>query len=141
MIARRMMRALLCLIVSVPVAAFAAAESGNGSFSADQAARGAKVYADNCASCHGGAMEGADVTPPLTGPRFLSNWSSQSVGALVQRIHTTMPQDSPGSLGMGATRDVAAHILAENGFAAGGAELPTDPAALDAVKIGTPPAK
>jgi len=135
-----MTRIPLLLALSIPMIA-AAAETSGGAYSQAQAARGAKVFADNCASCHGAAMEGMDVTPPLTGPRFAANWSSQSIGALVQRIHTTMPQDSPGTLGMGDTRDVVAHILASNGYPAGPADLPTDNAALDALKLGAPPAK
>ena len=131
---------LLPLILAVPMLASAADTSG-GLYSLTQATRGAKAYAEHCASCHGTALQGMDVSPSLVGPRFLANWSDQSVGALVQRIHTTMPQDDPGSMGMAATRDVAAYIIESNGFPAGAAELPTDAAALDAIKLGTPPAK
>jgi mono/diheme cytochrome c family protein len=135
-----MTRAFLLLILAMPMLA-SAADPSSGIYSLAQATRGAKSYGENCASCHGAGLQGVDVSPPLVGPRFVANWSDQSVEALVQRIHTTMPQDDPGALGLSATRDLVAYILESNGYPVGAAELPTDTAALDAIKLGAPPAK
>jgi mono/diheme cytochrome c family protein len=128
---------ILLPVLAIPMIA-GAAETSSGPYSVAQATRGAKSYGEHCASCHGAGLQGVDVTPPLVGPRFIANWSDQSIGALVQRIHTTMPQDDPGALGMGATRDVVAYILENNAYPTGAADLPTDAAALDAIKLGTP---
>jgi cytochrome c553 len=61
-----------------------------GVYSPAQLARRASLYANQCARCHGASMEGLDVAPPLTGQRFLSNWTSQSVAELAKRIRTSM---------------------------------------------------
>ena len=112
-----------------------------GIYSKAQLDRGAALYADNCARCHGGSMEGLDVAPPLTGQRFLGNWTNQPVGELVKRIRTTMPLDMPGSLGVTASTEIAADLLAANGYPAGQADLPTTSGDQQAIMIDAPPGK
>jgi S-disulfanyl-L-cysteine oxidoreductase SoxD len=125
---------------SVLAFAFAAAAQGGrvataGIYSKAQADRGAKLFADSCARCHGSSMEGLDVAPPLTGPRFLGNYVSQPAAALSSRIRTSMPLDMPGSLGLQASADLVAAILAANGYPAGDMELPSSNAAQQAMTI------
>jgi hypothetical protein len=45
---------------------------------------------------------------------------------LVERIRTTMPQDSPGTLSRMQTVDIVAFMLEKNGLAAGTTPLPVD---------------
>ncbi len=99
--------------------------ASTGVYSKAQAARGKAVYSESCSSCHGDALEGADVIPPLSGTRFIGNWKGQPVGELAARIRTTMPADQPGSLGQTASAEITAYLLEANGFPAGEAELPT----------------
>lgn len=114
--------------------------ASTGVYSKAQAERGAALYADNCARCHGASMEGLDVAPPLTGALFLGNWSGQPVAALAARIRTTMPLDHPGALGLTASAEITADLLAANGYPAGPADMPTGAQALQALTIDAPPA-
>jgi quinoprotein glucose dehydrogenase len=120
--------------------AFAAAAQGGsvasqGVYSKAQADRGMKLYADTCARCHGSSMEGLDVAPPLTGARFLGNYVNQPAAALSSRIRTSMPLDMPGTLGLQASADLTAAILAANTYPAGDTELPSSSSAQQAITI------
>jgi mono/diheme cytochrome c family protein len=126
--------------LSLAVAALAQTAS-KGIYSKAQAERGAALYAETCARCHGPSMEGLDVAPPLTGGLFLGNWSGQPVAALAARIRTTMPLDQPGTLGLAASAELTAVLLAANGYPTGPADMPTGAAALRALTIDAPPGK
>jgi cytochrome c len=107
--------------------------ASKGVYTKAQATRGAALYEAECARCHGGAMEGIDVAPPLSGARFLSNWTGQPISALATRIRTTMPLDEPGKLGQAASADLVAALLDANGYPAGEVELsPKSTAPIDA---------
>jgi quinoprotein glucose dehydrogenase len=112
-----------------------------GVYGKAQADRGAQLYTDNCARCHGTSMEGLDVAPSLTGARFLGNWTGQPVAGISTRIRTSMPLDNPGALGLGASADITAAILAANGYPAGDADLPSSVSAQQAMILDAPPAK
>jgi len=94
----------------------------DGVYSGAQAARGQQLYKAQCASCHGNSMEGTNG-PPLVGESFLSNWSAQPLGNLVDKIQTTMPFNLPASLSRSQATDLAAYILQAGKFPAGQAEL------------------
>ena len=126
---------------ALSLAALAHAQpASKGVYSKAQAERGAALYADTCARCHGASMEGLDVAPPLTGGLFLGNWSGMPVAALAARIRTTMPLDHPGTLGLAASAEITTAILAANGYPAGAADMPTGMTALQALTIDAPPA-
>ena len=93
-----------------------------GVYAAGQAARGGQVYRDQCASCHGDALEGS-VGPPLAGDGFLAVWSARPLVELVDKIHNTMPLQAPAPLSREESIDLTAHILEAGGFPAGAAEL------------------
>jgi quinoprotein glucose dehydrogenase len=114
--------------------------ASTGVYSKAQAERGQALYAQQCAGCHGPALAGADVNPPLSGPRFLGNWQGQPVAALTGMIRTNMPADNPGALGLSATADVTAYILSQNGYPAGEADMPTSSSAQNELQIDPPPA-
>ena len=94
----------------------------DGVYSISQAARGLQIYKTQCAECHGAAMEGTSG-PPLAGDFFLSNWSTRSLSALVDRIQKTMPFSAPGTLTRQQSTDLAAALLQGGKFPAGPAEL------------------
>jgi mono/diheme cytochrome c family protein len=125
----KILTGLALVAVAAPALAQAPAKASAGAYTKAQADRGAALFSANCARCHGEALEGVDVAPPLTGARFLANWTGHPVAALAIRIRTTMPMDNPGALGLAQAADVTAYILSQNGYPAGAAELPSGPAA------------
>jgi len=98
----------------------------DGVYTAEQTRRGETAYLQTCASCHGTALEGGDMTPPLVGGAFTSNWNDLTVGDLFDRIRTTMPLDNPGRLSRTQTADVIAFVLKANDWPTGTTELPAD---------------
>ena len=128
-----------CVAAVLTVAGMALAQNvSTGVYSPAQVARGADLYAAQCARCHGASMEGLDVAPPLTGGTFLSHWTGQPLAALATRVRTTMPIDKPGTLGQAASADLVASILDANGYPAGKADLPPGNAALGAMTLDAP---
>lgn len=107
----------------------------NGVYTAEQAKRGAALYANSCGSCHGLELNGGESAPPLTGGDFMSNWSGLTVGDLFDRIRTTMPADRPGTLTREQTANVVAHILNVGQFPAGTTELSTRTETLKQISI------
>jgi len=109
----------------------------SGVYTAAQAERGAAVYAQDCANCHGMGLEGADMSPALAGAAFMANWNDLTLGDLFERIRISMPANRPGTLSRRDNADVIAHLLRENQFPAGTTELPTETPALRALKFVT----
>jgi mono/diheme cytochrome c family protein len=108
-------------------------------YTADQAKRGATLYGEQCASCHGEKMEGvADLFPALTGDPFVKNWTGKSVGELYEKIATTMPALDPGSLKPDQVADIVAHILNSSKYPAGTTALAASADSLKTIKIDAP---
>ena len=111
----------------------------DGVYTEAQSKRGDKVYADNCATCHGPKLEGTDTGgPTLVGKDFVNGWKEMSAGALLSKISMDMPSNAPGTLTPAQYADVMAFVLSVNKYPAGQTELPTDAAALKAVKMAEP---
>jgi len=110
----------------------------DGVYSEAQATRGEKVYAASCASCHGDDLSGGGQTPALAGKEFNGDWNDLSMGDLFDRTRLSMPADKPGSLTPEQTVDVMAYLLKKGTFPTGLADLPTDTAALKAIKFISP---
>ena len=87
-------------------------------FTAEQAEAGLATYTQACAACHG-----ADHRPlppaPLGGEYLIANWRTRNTNFLRAQRPTTMPPESPGSLGEDGYLTVMAFILQRNGNAAG----------------------
>lgn len=94
-----------------------------GSYTAAQAQRGAPIYAENCAACHGASLAGDDLAPPLTGPVFVGRWQARPLADLQETLHSTMPQNSPGGLGRQQSADVLAYVLSRGNVPAGTKEI------------------
>jgi mono/diheme cytochrome c family protein len=112
----------------------------DGVYSEPQAARGETVYKESCTSCHGDDLSGSGQAPGLAGKEFNGDWVDLSLGDLFERTHVSMPADKPGSLTPAQTADVIAYLLKKGTFPAGAADLPSDTAALKAIKFVNPPA-
>ena len=130
---------LFALAAVLPVLLFAQTKTtGDGVYTAAQAARGESVYSSKCASCHGPDLTGDGQASPLAGKDFTSAWNDQPLSDFFERIHATMPADAPGSLQPAEVADVVAFILNRNGMPAGEAELTAEPSAIKGVKFVTP---
>jgi mono/diheme cytochrome c family protein len=110
----------------------------DGVYTAAQATRGQKIYADSCASCHGDDLSGGGQTPALAGKDFNVDWNDLAMSDLFDRTHGTMPADKPGTLTPAQTADVIAFLLEKGNFPAGPAELPVEAAALKGIKFVSP---
>ncbi len=119
------MRAAALLITAAAVFSQTSRSVWEGVFTADQAKAGQQLYSDECASCHGLALNGGESAPPLAGGEFLSNWNGLTVGDLFDRIRTTMPADRPGHLNREQTANILAHILSVNQFPTGTTPMQT----------------
>ncbi len=118
--------ALSAFVLTVELPAQPAA--WNPAFTAQQAARGATVYAANCQMCHMENLSGGDIAPPVAGAAFLARWSTRGVGQLLRYIQVQMPLHSPGGLRPQQNADVLAYLLEKSGVAAGAKalDLPAD---------------
>lgn len=113
------------LVGSVHLAAQQAAPAAGwaGAYSAAQAQRGAPLYEEMCAGCHGAALAGDALAPALTGPAFLGRWQARPLGELLETLHNTMPQNSPGGMSRQQSADVLAFVLSKSGAPAGNREI------------------
>jgi alcohol dehydrogenase (cytochrome c) len=104
----------------------------SASFSAAQVNRGATVYTQYCAQCHGATLQG-DSGPALTGTTFHQTYGGGTAAQLYDFISRQMPQNAPGTLSQTQYLDVTAYALSQNGQQAGA--LPLTVASLDKVAI------
>ena len=107
----------------------------DGVYTDDQASRGQGLYKEHCASCHADTMTGGEMSPPLAGGDFLSNWNGLTLGELFERIRTTMPLNKAGKLSREVNADITAYILSFNKFPAGKTELPHTTEFLKQIRI------
>jgi mono/diheme cytochrome c family protein len=115
----------------------AAASVLDGVYTEAQAARGMELYDKQCTLCHGEKLDGG-IAPGLTGDDFTSEWVTQTVGDMVEKMRQTMPADDPGKLTPAQATDIAAYILSKNKYPAGQKELATEVAALKQIRIVKP---
>jgi quinoprotein glucose dehydrogenase len=98
----------------------------DGVYTADQATRGRGFYAEHCARCHGGDLEGGEHRA-LAGDRFWTSWQDTTLERLLRHVSTNMPHSEDGSLrgtlGARVYADIIAYILSRNEFPAGTTEL------------------
>ena len=107
----------------------------DGIYTKDQATRGGELYRKSCASCHGDDLSGQGQAPPLSGDDFKAGWSGMTVGDLFDRIQTSMPADSPGSLKPEQNAGILAFILQVNQFPPAGQELSSDTDSLKKIRF------
>jgi alcohol dehydrogenase (cytochrome c) len=85
-------------------------------FTAEQAEAGLASYTQACAACHGADLRTLP-NAPLVGDEFVAKWRTRSTNDLLAQLRTTMPPESPGSLGEDGYLGVMAYILQRNGNA------------------------
>ena len=119
---------------AAPATADAAKHSvWDGVYTEGQAQRGKELYAASCLACHGENLEGSGPAKPLSGPDFAANWNGLTMGAMLERVRTTMPMDKPGTLSRQQIADVLSFVLSINKMPAGSTELPRQTEILNGV--------
>lgn len=103
-------------------------------YTADQATAGKKVYADECAQCHGDDLSGM-AGPALKGPHFASPKANFKVSDIYDIVVHNMPATAPGSLTEEQYVNVMAFLLQENGMPAGSTKLTAASAAGSKVPL------
>jgi cytochrome c len=125
------------LIAAISLAGQAQQTVWDGVYTEEQATRGAGVYGEKCAMCHGDGLGGVEAAPPLTGPAFYANWEGESLNALFERIRMSMPLDNPGSLSRAQNADIVAHMLKVGGYPAGSSPLEGQAGVMTGIKVLT----
>src|ERR1051325_9771675 len=82
--------AFSCLLAGSAALALQTPRTVNdGIYTDQQAMRGQTLYEKRCATCHGANLAGR-TGPPLTGDDFLSDWDTQPLLELANKILKTM---------------------------------------------------
>ncbi|MFT9089381.1 MAG: cytochrome c [Acetobacter okinawensis] len=103
------------------------------SFSAEQVAHGAQIYATTCAACHGPDLAGGHDVPDL-GPYFTTRWASTPLDRLASAVSHAAPLMPPQD-----TAALVAFILHHNGVtSASNAPLPMEEARLANIRFPAP---
>ena len=121
----------MCALLAVVISAAADDKKtiADKVYSTAQADRGEARFKTSCSSCH---------TPSsFSGGAFAERWSGQTIAAPFDFVSNAMPENDPGSLKAEEYVSVLAFMLRVNGYPAGDAELPTDPASLKQIAIDT----
>lgn len=121
----------LSAVALLPAAAFAQ----DASYTAEQASRGARTYAENCSGCHGSGLGGQAEAPGLIGGGIRTTYLSDTANLLFDFLTAAMPQQAPGSLTPQQYADLAAFLMSKNRIPAGTTELPPDSATLATLKV------
>lgn len=108
--------------------------AGQRLYTAPQAARGAGIYEQRCASCHGTLSAIVPEVAALLGDHtFRNRWRGRALAELFAVIQETMPQDDPGTLSPEQTVDLVAFILEGHRLPPGETPLGADVEQLRAV--------
>ena len=105
----------------------------DGAYTEEQAKRGKLAYEQGCAECHGPALEGDDMSPPLVGSDFLWAWDGLSLGDLFERIRISMPDGKANSMSRQEKADSLAYLLMMNEMPPGDEELAPQAANLNPI--------
>lgn len=103
-------------------------------FTIAQADAGAAKYSDNCAQCHGPALEGR-AGPALKGKHFANPAANFHVGDIFTIVSQNMPATQPASLPPDDYVEIMAFLLRENGYPAGNTKLTFDEAKQSTVPL------
>jgi mono/diheme cytochrome c family protein len=102
----------------------------DGVFTANQAAQGQQLFAQECSMCHQAAN--------YTGVNFAAKWGEGTLGDVYQDVALTMPPANAGGLTPATYASIVAFFASESGYTAGNEALPGDVAQLRAIAIGAP---
>jgi alcohol dehydrogenase (cytochrome c) len=103
---------------------------GDGVFTANQAAQGKQLFAQECSACH--------QAENYTGANFAAKWGEGTLGDVYQDMALAMPPANAGGLTPATYASIVAFFASESGYTPGNAALPGDVAELRAIAIGPP---
>ncbi len=134
---------VLGILVALATSVFTSAQSKSsvwdGVYSEEQAKRGAVVFQEVCAGCHGEDLRGDNNSPSLMGVSFMFLWEGRSLGELLRSIQAGMPPNNPNSLPSESYLDILAYILLVNNFPAGDDKLSTEQGSVDRIFVTAKP--
>ena len=91
---------------------------GTGWYAPAQVSQGRWEYSQQCAVCHGAALQGTGA-PALKGRIFNDQWNGKKLSDLYEYVHKNMPLGRGASLPSQEYADTVAYILAQSGLPAG----------------------
>ena len=109
----------------VPALASAQLEApATSTYTETQFERGATLYQENCATCHGVDLDNGSA-PPLAGALFQRSWSQENAGTgdLLFIMSTTMPPRGLTQVSRAQHLDILAYLLGNNGILPGSEAL------------------
>lgn len=128
-----MKKGLLGLLFLAGLSALWALGQGSpGYYTRAQASLGDRVYAEQCAMCHGTKLEGVSA-PALTGTVLAADWGDAQ--SLYEFFAVSMPPMAPGQLSEEEYLAILAYILSKNDFPAGEIPLVKKTEVLAAIKF------
>ena len=113
---------------AVAVGAARATESKSvwaGVYTEAQARKGAELFTNVCANCHGDDLAGIEQAPALAGDTFGEKWNTKTLNKLFERVQD-MPPTKPKSLTPEQYADILAYVLYVNELPTGAAPLKAD---------------
>lgn len=117
----------------------AAATAAAPSFDRAQVAHGKRLFAANCAKCHGADLQGV-TAPALSGAAFAPASNSHlTIGGIYNYMATNMPADRPGKLKDSEYADLMAYLLNANGYPTTSAKLTADAARASTTPLNAGP--
>ena len=117
----RVVIAVAAVYCAIPtLAAAQAGPAGRPAFTNAQMEAGRQLYFEQCASCHGSALQGAGG-PALSGLPFRERWftGQLALAEMLETIEQGMPPDAIGSISERQALESVAFILFQNGLRVG----------------------
>ncbi len=105
---------------------------GDGVFTANQAAQGRQLFAQECDLCH--------EIENYTGANFAAKWGEGTLGDVYSDIALAMPPANAGGLTPATYASIVAYFVSQSGYPPGSTDLPGDAAQLRSIAIGAPAA-
>lgn len=107
---------------SIVAAAVPSSSASGDWYSTEQAADGSKLYAQNCASCHGAKLNGGGG-PALTGASWKQLYPGSKLLTVWGEIHGPMAQYAGATFTEQQSLDILSFLLQQNGLPAGSKPL------------------
>ena len=120
---------------TTPIATAANRSIWDGVYTEEQRRRGETVYIAAGVRCHGKELERDDLIPEMVGEKFLKRWSRKRAGNLFAYMKAEMPPKVEERLTPPEYADVLAYLLSKNQAPVGEEELPSNFAALQAIRM------
>lgn len=126
------------LLIILSATCLAQTDTAAGIYTLDQASAGRTVYNQECATCHGRVLEGAEGGPALAGRAFIESWRGRALADFISLTRQTMPVTKPAGLTDSEYGNVVAFMLNRNAYASGQEKLTLDSDRLAGIVFSVP---